>query len=110
MRGSFMANVIGALLATGGIASSIANPINMPIATGNEKGSKRTTKFSKQKPSSTKQWSSMRGVITAKELSRRIANARDYNKGLETKTRVTKSGKTIKRVIPNPGTLVLGVR
>lgn len=80
------------------------------VPTGNEKGSRRTAKFSSHKPGSMKQFASMKGVITAKELAKRIHNARDYNKGLDTETRYMKAtGKAFTRVIPNPGTLNLGM-
>lgn len=109
MRGS----IVGALahiMVSAGISFQSAAIPQAVARTGNEKGSRRTAKFTNHKPGSMKQIGNFGGVMELKEFGRRLANARDYNKGLDTETRYTKkSGKAFTRVRPNPGTLNLGM-
>ena len=109
MRNISMASVLAAI---GAMTASHVTTMREEIgATGmNTRPTRRTTKFTSHKPSSFKTGFENMRYLNVKKIALAQKNARMWNDGLEKKTRMTKSGKFITRHIPNPGTLVMGVR
>lgn len=111
-------SISGRIVAVGALAANTLAAMNglaqnngsIPTRTGNEKGSRRAVRHTQAKPSSMNQWGNSMMFHDMKEISRRVNAARDFNRSLDKRTRYNKHGRAITRIIPHPGTLVMGSR